>query len=247
MKKKAAIAILVVCLLATLGMYAAFLAMPPTPALPQDDVQAFSYTEAKAASFPASYLVKYSNPEAYVVILSIRTFAFTENVYSKAMDQTKPIVEEKAAEMFKQDVELTKTGEERLVINGHRAVRQKYEIRWPEVANVPRIIDQFQSSADIHAEMVLTAWFCHEDFKSVCVGYFYLPLLQQPTESLVESIQDVNTDGPNILPFVIGLVVVDVVIIAAVVKMTRKKEPKGGGPVVVEAIPIEEPMEYQGQ
>jgi len=221
MRKKTLVGLSALSIALLLLLLIGFMAVPPTPALPDENVEAFQYNEYKGSDIPSSFVVTYTNPEAFVAIVTIRTFAMTDYVYSKALRQTKPLLENFAKEKYHKDIEVRLIAEKHVDVHGHRAVRQEYEIRWEDVANTGPILECLQEYGDVYAKMVLLAWFCHEDFKTICVGYVYLPVVQEPTEKLVTSIQNVNSESVNLVPSVAIFVFVNIMMIVIIKRKIR--------------------------
>ncbi len=168
------ISVLIVVLL----MYFAFFLTSVSPAR-VDDPTGFDEKGETYKRLPNAYKYEYKSAlhRAYVVVITVRSIPFTTGFYESALDRARPYIEDYIKEEYNQDATLELRDEDTVEIDGHDAAQQTYDVYWRTVMG--------QKSA----VMVLQAFFYHEDFETIIIGYVYPPEGKDATLGLVGKIE----------------------------------------------------------
>jgi len=170
------VAMAVIVFLCIILLYFSFFIIPVEPAQ-VDDPSGFNEDGEVFAGFPNAYKYEYTSTggSSKVVVITIRSIPLTTGFLDSALKKAKPEIEDYIKEKYGQNAKLELVDEGETEVNDHNAVEQEYDVN----------SGTFGTKV---ADMVLQAFFCHETFQTVVIGYTYPPGGKTATLGLVGDI-----------------------------------------------------------
>ena len=159
-------------------LYCAVLIAPVSPARINDPT-GFDEDEGSYKIFPDGYMYEYKKPGTYVVVLTIRSIPISQGMLDGQLEKGNKEVEEYIKEEYGEVSSIELTGEDEIDIEGYDAIEKDFDVRWKNQ------FGQFQT-----AEMTLQAFYYHNDFEVIVIGYFYPSGTKKATtEGILEDLE----------------------------------------------------------